>query len=69
MRVDAHEIVPIPCAYRSCWNQSTLLGVEEFVGVAQDEGRRLDVDQLKKEFSQGWTVGGEFFCWVFVGDR
>ncbi|KAI4264428.1 MAG: hypothetical protein L6R42_000464 [Xanthoria sp. 1 TBL-2021] len=82
MRVDAHDNFPIPCVYRTCWNQSTLLAVEEFVGVTQDEGvgggmegmaagrqKRLDVNQLKKEFSQGWTVGGGFFCWLFVGDR
>lgn len=55
--------------FRPFWNQSNLLGVEEFgsqmEGEAAKEASRM-IKTLGEEFSKGASVEAEFLCLVGV---
>ena len=61
------DAIKITDEYRSFWNQSNLLGVEDYgskaVGEAAQEAKMM-VERLGEEFSQGASVDAEFLCLV-----
>ena len=73
LEVLAHEHIPLQDRYRTLWNQSHLMGYEEFLarkaerqdnGAAPEEESSTALSELAVEMRKGVSLDAKYFCFV-----